>query len=144
MWTEFGVESVCCLIFVLASYVKFGIGNVHAEDRDLSPMGLDNDQFIKQLVKTVCDPLSSSFVLHGVGLDDLWVILNEHGIQPNVLIDLCCQALCHHILNGHCAKADREHCHLIVGHFPPGIVAQCLSSTMLDIILKPDFPLDVI
>ncbi|KAF8239944.1 hypothetical protein L208DRAFT_1556210 [Tricholoma matsutake] len=27
--------------------------NVHAEDRDLSPMGLDNDQFIKQLVKTV-------------------------------------------------------------------------------------------
>jgi hypothetical protein len=128
----------------LGFFVTFGIGNAHAKEEVLSPMGADNDQFIEQLVKMICDPLSSSFVLHGVGLDDLRVILNEHGVQSNVSIDLCRQAFCHHVLNGHCVKADGEQCHLIVGRFSPGVVAQRLSSAMLDIISKPDFPLDVI
>jgi hypothetical protein len=43
-------------------------------------MAVDNDQFIAQLVKMICDPLLSSFVLRGVGLDDLWAILEKHGI----------------------------------------------------------------
>ena len=92
----------------------------------------------------ICDPSSSSFVLRGVGLDDLRVILDKHGLQSSMPIDLCRQALCHHVLNGHCAKADGEQCHCIVGCFQPGTLAPCLSSAMLDIISKPDFPLDVI
>lgn len=83
-------------------------------------------------------------MLHGIGVDDLQVILDKHGIQSNVSIDLCHQVLCHHVLNRHCAKADGEQCHHIVGHFQPGTIAQHLSSMMLDIISKPDFPLDVI
>jgi hypothetical protein len=111
---------------------------------DQLPSVMDDDQFIDHLTKVICDLLSSSFVLRGVGVDDLQVILEKHGIQSDMTIELCCQALCHHILNGLCSKADGEECRLIVGCYQPGIVAQCLSSALLDLVSKPDFPLDVI
>jgi hypothetical protein len=140
------VWKVCSWILALTSsfYVNFAIGEGHAEDRGLLPTGADNDQIIQQLANMICDPSSSFFVLHGVGLDDLRVILDKHGLQSSMPIDLCRQALCHHVLNGHCAKADGEQCRCIVGHFQPGALAPRLSSAMLDIISKPDFPLDVI
>jgi hypothetical protein len=110
----------------------------------VSSMAVDDDQFLDHLVKMICDPSSSSFVLRGVGLDGLRVILNEHGIQPHMSVDLCRQALCHHILNGLCGKADGEQCRPIVGRYHPCAVAQHLSSALLDIISNPNFPLDVI
>ena len=110
----------------------------------MSPMAVDNDQFLDHLMKMICNPASSSFVLCGVGLDGLWVILNEHGIQPHMSVNLCHQSLCHHILNGLCGKANGEQCRPIVGCYHPSAVAQHMSSALLDIISNINFPLDVI
>jgi hypothetical protein len=107
-------------------------------------MIVDDDHFIDRLTNMICDTLSPSFVLCGVGVDDLRAILEKHGVEFNMTIDLCRRALCHHILNGLCAKGDGEECRLIVGRYQPHIVGQHLSSALLDLISKPDFPLDVI
>jgi hypothetical protein len=92
----------------------------------------------------ICDPSSSSFVLRGLGVDDLRAILEKHAIKFDMTIDHCRRALCHHILNGLCGKGDGEQCRLFVGRYQPHIIAQRLSSVLLDLISKPEFPLDVI
>jgi hypothetical protein len=94
--------------FCIGFVDEFFIDDMHVEEVALSPTGIDNDHFIAEMVKMICDPLSSYFILHGVKIDDLRVILNKHGIQSNMSIELSRQTLCHHILSGHCVKADGE------------------------------------
>ncbi|KAF8227938.1 hypothetical protein L208DRAFT_1379572 [Tricholoma matsutake] len=113
----------------------------HALPRSLA---MDDNEVLAHLMKTISDLSSPLFVLYGAGIDDLQATLDKHGIhyEYNPLSDSCQQLLCHHILNGMCAKADGKHCQAIAGHYWSGKLAQLLSSTFLDAISEPNFPLD--
>jgi hypothetical protein len=127
------------------------IASVGGQSRSVEPIGHEVPQSstnispeLGLLFGTICDTDSLHFVMFGRSSQTVYRALSDHGIPKDGLsYDLCRQALCHHLLNGLCARQQGQTCGLVAGSCTVNELVRTISLQFLELCQRPEFSLSL-